>query len=113
MRDCLKSVLAKVVVLAVLAGSSVNVTAQSAADYQKILQARSPAMVTIKFLLKIKAGGKESETEAVPEGRIRQGHHRNHAGAPERDREISSRQPHCRANLLGMTTRCRPRGVAS
>ncbi len=67
MRGCIQGrLMATVVALAVLLAGTAGVQAQSAADYHKLLQEKSPAFVTIKFVLKMKMGGMgetESETE--------------------------------------------------
>jgi S1-C subfamily serine protease len=62
MRGCIQGSLVAAIVTAVLA---VGAQAQNEADYQKVLQDKSPAFVTIKFVLKMKMGGMgESETES-------------------------------------------------
>lgn len=58
-----RGVAVKFVVLAVLVGGGMDVLAQSPSDYQRILQEKSPAFVTIKFTLKVKTGGKETENQ--------------------------------------------------
>ena len=60
----IKSGLVGVLALAAMAGSA---WAQAApADYQRILQDKGPAFVTVRFVLQVKMGGaaeNESETE--------------------------------------------------
>lgn len=63
MRSYIESVLVKVVVVAVLAGAALNAMAQSPAESRKILREKSPAFVTIKYIMKIKAAGKQSEVQ--------------------------------------------------
>jgi len=64
MRGFLRSGLVMMTVLAVVAAGAGSARAQAPADYQKVLQDKSPAFVTIKFVLKMKMGGMgESETE--------------------------------------------------
>jgi S1-C subfamily serine protease len=62
MRRCIQGSFVAAIVMAVLA---VGARAETAADYQKVLQDKSPAFVTIKFVLKMKMGGMgDSETES-------------------------------------------------
>jgi S1-C subfamily serine protease len=66
MRGFLRSglVMVMVMVLAVVATGAGSARAQAPADYQKVLQDKGPAFVTIKFVLKMKMGGMgESETD--------------------------------------------------
>lgn len=65
MHGLLRSGLVMAVVTALLTAAA---QAQAPADFQKVLQEKSPAFVTIKFVLKIKMGGvgeSESETETT------------------------------------------------
>ena len=64
----IESILVTVVIVAALVGGSLSAQAQSPSDYQKILQEKSPAFVTIKFVMKIKAGDKQSESQAESSG---------------------------------------------
>lgn len=53
-----------VIALAVLTATATRARAEASADYQKVLQDKAGAFVTIKFVLKMKMGGMgESETE--------------------------------------------------
>lgn len=66
MRGFIQCSLAAAVVVAVMAGAPGMAAGQTAADCQKVLHDKSPAFVTIKFVLKMKMGGmgeSESETE--------------------------------------------------
>lgn len=65
MKSRIQAVMSVVVAVAVLAGSASSGFAQaSPADYQKVLQEKSPAFVTVKFVLKVQMGGMgENESE--------------------------------------------------
>lgn len=62
-----RNVIAGMMMLALVAGAAASASAEvTPADYQRVLQERSPAFVTIKFVLQVKMGGMgdtESEME--------------------------------------------------
>lgn len=65
MHGLLRNGLVLAMVLAMLAAGAASARAQAPAEYQKVLHEKSPAFVTIKFVLKMKMGGMgESETES-------------------------------------------------
>ncbi len=63
-----KGILFGAVVVAMITGGSLKAVGQTAADYQRILKDNSPAIVTIKFVMKIKVAGKSKESESETTG---------------------------------------------
>lgn len=59
----ISSIVTKVVVAAVLAGSVAGAAGQSPSPIRKVLREKSPAFVTLKYIMKVKAGAKQSEVQ--------------------------------------------------